>query len=180
MVSEPRFFVRKIGFKLRVMRLYCIESFYAFLLRFRSEGSPRKGQPGMAMASPLAGAAGHLQGGGRGSSPVGTNGCGQATRAYCPQRDHKGQPPATRPEVAVASCKAARGSPAARTVAYKGGVGRSSRQQGQRPHEAALLVHEVPPEGSSDCPHRRRAAPPPAQGSGDGADGGKERARASF
>ncbi|RWW45658.1 hypothetical protein BHE74_00048480 [Ensete ventricosum] len=51
--------VRKIGLKLRVMRLNRIESFYAFLLHFRYEGSPCKGQPGMAMASPLAGAAGY-------------------------------------------------------------------------------------------------------------------------
>ncbi|RWW41308.1 hypothetical protein BHE74_00053214 [Ensete ventricosum] len=47
------------------MRLNRVESFYAFLLRFRSEGSPCKGQPSMATASPLARAAGHLQGGGR-------------------------------------------------------------------------------------------------------------------
>ncbi|RWW41354.1 hypothetical protein BHE74_00053160 [Ensete ventricosum] len=38
-------FVRKIGFKLRVMRLYRVESFYAFLLRFRSEGNEEEGRP---------------------------------------------------------------------------------------------------------------------------------------
>ncbi|RZS20551.1 hypothetical protein BHM03_00053081 [Ensete ventricosum] len=47
------------------MRLNRIESFYAFLLRFRSEGSPCKGQPGMATTSPLARVVGHLQGGDR-------------------------------------------------------------------------------------------------------------------
>ncbi|RWV85771.1 hypothetical protein GW17_00052413 [Ensete ventricosum] len=62
---KTKVFMRKIGFKLRVMRLNHVESFYAFLLRFRSEESPCKGQPGMATASPLVGAADHLQGGGR-------------------------------------------------------------------------------------------------------------------
>ncbi|RZS17985.1 hypothetical protein BHM03_00050196 [Ensete ventricosum] len=82
---------------------------------------------------------------------------------------------------AAARCKAARGSPASRAVAFKGG-----RWQGQHPREASPPAHEVPPEGSSacrmgGCPRRRCVAPPPAQGSdGDGADGGKERARASF
>ncbi|RRT42598.1 hypothetical protein B296_00019839, partial [Ensete ventricosum] len=47
------------------MKLNRVESFYAFLLCFRSEGSPCKGQPGMATVSPLAGAVDHLQGGGR-------------------------------------------------------------------------------------------------------------------
>ncbi|RRT42462.1 hypothetical protein B296_00052214 [Ensete ventricosum] len=58
-------FVRKIGFKLRVMGLNRVESFYAFLLRFRSEGSPCKGQPGMATTSPFDGAVDHLQRGDR-------------------------------------------------------------------------------------------------------------------
>ncbi|RRT71144.1 hypothetical protein B296_00008272, partial [Ensete ventricosum] len=88
----------------------------------------------------------------------------------------KGQPPVARPQVATARCKAARGSPAARSVACK--VGRWQERPPTR---------EVPPEGSSACrrgvcPHRQRVAPPPAQGSGDGrsADRGKERARTSF
>ncbi|RZS14568.1 hypothetical protein BHM03_00046280 [Ensete ventricosum] len=59
---RAKVFVRKISFKLRVMRLNRVESFYAFLLRFRSEGSPCKGQPGMVTASPLAGAADNSQG----------------------------------------------------------------------------------------------------------------------
>ncbi|RWV77495.1 hypothetical protein GW17_00061662 [Ensete ventricosum] len=73
--------------------------------------------------------------------------------------------------VAPARCKVARGSP----------------RPWLSPVGAALPAHEVPPEGSNACrrgdyPHRWRAAPPPTQGSGDdvGADGGKERARASF
>ncbi|RZS22926.1 hypothetical protein BHM03_00055763 [Ensete ventricosum] len=58
---RAKIFVRKIGFKLRVMRLNRIESFYAFLLHFLSEGSPFKGQPGMATTNPLAGAASYSQ-----------------------------------------------------------------------------------------------------------------------
>ncbi|RZS14670.1 hypothetical protein BHM03_00046400 [Ensete ventricosum] len=84
--------------------------------------------------------------------------------AGCDQAPYKGRPPA------------ARGSPAARATACKG-----DHWQERPP------TREVPHEGSSTCrrggcPRRRRAAPPTAQGSGDGggADGGKERARASF
>ncbi|RWV78613.1 hypothetical protein GW17_00060390 [Ensete ventricosum] len=44
------------------MRLNRVESFYVFLLYFRNEGSPCRGQPGLATASPLAGAAGCSQG----------------------------------------------------------------------------------------------------------------------
>ncbi|RZS15580.1 hypothetical protein BHM03_00047441 [Ensete ventricosum] len=48
-----------IGFKLRVMRLNRVESFYMFLLRFRNEGSEEQGRP--ATASPHAGLATHGQ-----------------------------------------------------------------------------------------------------------------------
>ncbi|RWV79627.1 hypothetical protein GW17_00059208 [Ensete ventricosum] len=102
---RAKVFVRKISFKLHVMRLNRVESFYAFLLCFRIEGSPCKGQPGMATASPLAGVAGHLERGGRlrpsplqgaatnsGSSPAGTNGCGQAAGGGCLLQGRKGQP----------------------------------------------------------------------------------------
>ncbi|RWV77726.1 hypothetical protein GW17_00061404 [Ensete ventricosum] len=44
-------------------------------------------------------------------------------------------------------------------------VGRSGRQQGQRPRKVAPPAHEVSPEGSSACRRggcpRRRHAPPP-------------------
>ncbi|RZS25698.1 hypothetical protein BHM03_00058939 [Ensete ventricosum] len=40
--------MQKIDFKLRVIRLNRVESFYAFLLRFRSEGNEEEGQQGMA------------------------------------------------------------------------------------------------------------------------------------
>ncbi|RWW81725.1 hypothetical protein BHE74_00009856 [Ensete ventricosum] len=45
---RAKIFVRKIGFRLRVMRLNHVESFYAFLLRFHSEGNKEEGQQGMA------------------------------------------------------------------------------------------------------------------------------------
>ncbi|RZR92101.1 hypothetical protein BHM03_00020350 [Ensete ventricosum] len=48
-----------------MMRLNHVESFYVFLLHFRSEGNHCKGQPGMATTSPLVGVVDHLQGGGR-------------------------------------------------------------------------------------------------------------------
>ncbi|RWV78750.1 hypothetical protein GW17_00060234 [Ensete ventricosum] len=55
---RAKVFVQKIGFKLRVMRLYHIGSFYAFLLHFYSESS-EKGRP--ATASPHVGPATHGQ-----------------------------------------------------------------------------------------------------------------------
>ncbi|RWW35602.1 hypothetical protein BHE74_00059450 [Ensete ventricosum] len=56
---RSKVFVRKIGFKLRVMRLNRVESFYAFLLYFCSERS-EEGRPTMTM--PPARVAGHGQG----------------------------------------------------------------------------------------------------------------------
>ncbi|RWV80663.1 hypothetical protein BHE74_00058904 [Ensete ventricosum] len=72
-------FMRKISFKLRVMRLNRIESFYAFLLRFCSERN-EKGRPAMARAP--AGAVGYGQGPRRGcrtwpGPPVKAIACGQ-------------------------------------------------------------------------------------------------------
>ncbi|RRT67181.1 hypothetical protein B296_00025698 [Ensete ventricosum] len=61
-------FVQKITFKLRVMRLNRVESFYPFLLRFRSEGNKEEGQQGMArlpIRRRLAAAKVPLQRGGR-------------------------------------------------------------------------------------------------------------------
>ncbi|RWV79686.1 hypothetical protein GW17_00059145 [Ensete ventricosum] len=49
---RAKIFVRKIGFKLRVMRLNHVESFYSFLLRYYSERC-EEGQP--ATAKPPAG-----------------------------------------------------------------------------------------------------------------------------
>ncbi|RRT58826.1 hypothetical protein B296_00024235 [Ensete ventricosum] len=71
------------------MRLNRVESFYVFLLHFRSEESPCKGQPGMAMASPLAGVANHLQGGDRLQPRPPYNATAGHGQAPC-----KGQPPA--------------------------------------------------------------------------------------
>ncbi|RZS17882.1 hypothetical protein BHM03_00050086 [Ensete ventricosum] len=52
-VIGAKVFVRKIDFKLRVMRLNRIESFYTFLFHFHSEGSEEEGRP--ATASPIQG-----------------------------------------------------------------------------------------------------------------------------
>ncbi|RWV81334.1 hypothetical protein GW17_00057260 [Ensete ventricosum] len=65
---RAKVFVRKIGFKLRVMRLYRIELFYVFLLHFRSEGNEEEGQP--ATTNPHAGPATHGQAAAR-ASPKG-------------------------------------------------------------------------------------------------------------
>ncbi|RWW19814.1 hypothetical protein GW17_00016104 [Ensete ventricosum] len=55
---RAKVFVRKIGFKLRVMRLNRVESFYVFLLHFHSEGS-EEGRP--ATTNPHVGPATHGQ-----------------------------------------------------------------------------------------------------------------------
>ncbi|RWW05972.1 hypothetical protein GW17_00030729 [Ensete ventricosum] len=137
--------------------------------------APSKGRPPAVAAAPRARTAA--------ASPQGTVTSGQAARACCPRRDRKGL--LAMPQVAAARPQRVApwlGLPLARAT-----VGKSGRQQGQRPREAVPPAREVLPEGSNacrrgGCPCRRRAAPPPAQGSGsDGnANGGKERARASF
>ncbi|RWW37126.1 hypothetical protein BHE74_00057804 [Ensete ventricosum] len=67
-------FMQKIGFKLHVLRLNRVESFYAFLLYFYSKCSEERRQP--AMANPSAGVAGH------GKAPAkGATGCGNCPRA---------------------------------------------------------------------------------------------------
>ncbi|RWW60613.1 hypothetical protein BHE74_00032389 [Ensete ventricosum] len=78
-------FVRKIGFKLRVMRLNRVESFYAFLLHFCSEGSKEEGRP--ATASPHVGPATHGQAAAKAPHKgVGGYGQGHPARGYRPQR----------------------------------------------------------------------------------------------
>ncbi|RWV82386.1 hypothetical protein GW17_00056117 [Ensete ventricosum] len=77
------------------MRLNRVESFYAFLLHFHSEGNEEEGQQGMtrplakgrpAAARPLA-RGGHPQG----QQPsAGTTGCGQAAKGGCLRRAYKG------------------------------------------------------------------------------------------
>ncbi|RZS15271.1 hypothetical protein BHM03_00047083 [Ensete ventricosum] len=127
---RAKVFVRKIGFKLRVMRLNRIELFYAFLLRFHSKGNEEEGQQGMARPHARgwpAAAKAPLQWGGRlrpsppqgqqparGDHPEGqhppasTTGCAndQAARGNI----RKGLPPATRPQGAAARDAPARGS----------------------------------------------------------------------
>ncbi|RWV90550.1 hypothetical protein GW17_00047234 [Ensete ventricosum] len=82
------------------MRLYRVKSFYAFLLRFRSEGSEEEGQPPAVAAAPQARTVA--------ASPQGVAASDQAIRACCPRRDRKEQPPAATPQVAAARCKATR------------------------------------------------------------------------
>ncbi|RZS04124.1 hypothetical protein BHM03_00034407 [Ensete ventricosum] len=171
---RAKVFVRKIGFKLRVMRLNRVESFYAFLLCFRSEGSPCKGQSSMATASPLAGAADHRQG-------------GRPTAARPPVRgDHpqwqqprgherlqpacKGLPPAARPQALAAHDATSRGSrprPGHRWRLL------AARPQGATPRPGLLPARAAANKGSAHarrryrrggCPCRRRAAPSPARG----------------
>ncbi|RWW42056.1 hypothetical protein BHE74_00052420 [Ensete ventricosum] len=144
--------MRKIGFKLRVMRLNCVESFYAFLLLFRSEGSPYKGQPGIATASRLVGAVGHQQGGGRlqPTPPVkGATDCGQAP---C----KGGHPQWLQPRV----------HEAARGQAAGGGCPLQGRKR--QPRGQGYRLQGRPLAGSTACPrgatrgqqhrHLRRAA----------------------
>ncbi|RWW14688.1 hypothetical protein GW17_00021513 [Ensete ventricosum] len=135
---RAKVFVRKIGFKLYVMRLNRVESFYAFLLRFRSECREEEGRP--ATTSPHSGSAARATGCGQGPMPatakapcrgsrqhvlppVGMAGPyrgGASRRRQRPRPGRKGQPPTTRPQGAAARCEAARGSPVARAIACKG------------------------------------------------------------
>ncbi|RWW16978.1 hypothetical protein BHE74_00058914 [Ensete ventricosum] len=115
------------------MRLNCVESFYAFLLRFRSEGSEEDGRP--AMANPHVGSATHDQADCKGQSTTAKAPCkGSAYgRRHHPRSGRKGQPPAARPQVAAARYKATWGSPAARATTCKDG-----RWQERPPARAAL------------------------------------------
>ncbi|RRT41453.1 hypothetical protein B296_00026695 [Ensete ventricosum] len=64
---RAKVFVRKIGFKLREMRLNHVELFYVFLLHFRSESSKERGWP--TMSRPSAKVADHGQATYRGGRP---------------------------------------------------------------------------------------------------------------
>ncbi|RWV78059.1 hypothetical protein GW17_00061035 [Ensete ventricosum] len=99
-------FVRRIGFKLRVMRLNRVESFYTLLLHFHSEGSKEEGRP--ATASSHAGSATHGQAGYKGQ-PAAEGGRPATATAPC-----RGSRARTR-------CEAVRGSPVTRAAACKGG-----------------------------------------------------------
>ncbi|RWV84246.1 hypothetical protein GW17_00054050 [Ensete ventricosum] len=94
---RAKVFVRKIGFKLRVMILNRVESFYAFLLRFRSEGNKEEGSQAWPRLAPLQGrpttAKAPLQGG---QPPASTSGCGQPARGCRPRRARKGRLPVAR------------------------------------------------------------------------------------
>ncbi|RZS28739.1 hypothetical protein BHM03_00062391, partial [Ensete ventricosum] len=79
---RAKVFVRKIDFKLRVMRLNRVESFYAFLLHFCSEGN-EEGRP--ATASPYVGPSTHGQAAAK-APCKGAVGCGQGQ----PEREANG------------------------------------------------------------------------------------------
>ncbi|RWV96330.1 hypothetical protein GW17_00040973 [Ensete ventricosum] len=150
---RAKVFVRKIGFKLRVMRLKRVESFYVFLLCFCSEGS-EEGR--LATGSPHAGPATHGQAGCKGQ--LATSKAPYKGAASHGQSPLQGKPPAG----AVAHGHGWRlRAPAARAASCKG-----DRWQEQLPRKAAPLAREVPPEGTVS---------PPVQGSGGtgGADGAR-------
>ncbi|RWV88548.1 hypothetical protein GW17_00049356 [Ensete ventricosum] len=120
---KAKVFVRKIGFKLRVMRLYHVESFYAFFLYFRSEDSEEEGR--QATASPHTRPATHGQGqparGGHplglqpaGAALAGTAGCCQPARAIVARSaaPAKGKVVGWRAQVAAARDAPARGAAA--------------------------------------------------------------------
>ncbi|RRT50923.1 hypothetical protein B296_00032045 [Ensete ventricosum] len=111
MVSEPRFSCKRLVFKLRLMKLNRIESFYTFLLCFHIEGSEERGQPAMARPSARAADHGHtpwvagydqfLWG-----QPLAKGGCatcGQATWGGCHSRPALLLVGATMPAVRVAT-----------------------------------------------------------------------------
>ncbi|RWW25164.1 hypothetical protein GW17_00010509 [Ensete ventricosum] len=117
---RAKVFMRKIGFKLRVMRLNHVESFYVFLLHFRSKHSEEEdGRP--ATTRPLAGAVGCGQ--------VGPLQRGDLLRLMPPARG--------RSAVAKAPCKGAtgcgqgpmhRGRPAPASLQGRPAVGRRPRR----------------------------------------------------
>ncbi|RWV82009.1 hypothetical protein GW17_00056523 [Ensete ventricosum] len=153
---RAKVFMRKIGFKLRVMRLNRVESFYAFIVRTTRR---RGGQP---WPAPMQG---RLQG-----------------AADCDQ--------GSLPQVATTRYKAARGSLAARdarAAACKGDrwqerslAGATPIARRRRPPTRCRLRAVAPAEGAvahaDGVQHRHLRR---GNGSG-GAEGGKERARASF
>ncbi|RRT58565.1 hypothetical protein B296_00044479 [Ensete ventricosum] len=124
---EPRakVFVRKIGFKLRVMTFNRVESFYAFLLRFRSESSKERGW--LAMSRPSTRAVDHGQATCRGGRPrlaplQGWPVAAKATGAATSKRQHSYPRPGRKERLlaALPQGATARGTPA-----------RGGRQQGR-------------------------------------------------
>ncbi|RWV82224.1 hypothetical protein GW17_00056293 [Ensete ventricosum] len=106
---RAKVFVQKIGFKLRVMILNRVESFYAFLLRFCCEGS-EEGWP--AMASHHAGPATHSQATAKAPCNGGA-GCGQGQPARETSTARNDSSPQGRPTLltGAAARAAIRGQP---------------------------------------------------------------------
>ncbi|RRT37325.1 hypothetical protein B296_00016916 [Ensete ventricosum] len=141
-------FIRKIGFKLCVMRLNHVESFYAFLLRFRSEGNEEEGQQGMARP-PI-----------RGRSAI-------AKAPYKGAVSYGQAPYKWRPlEEATAARGHDRLRPARKglspTTRLQGAVARSSPARGghQRPGRKGAAAHGAPARGRSPAARPRPALPP--------------------
>ncbi|RRT85879.1 hypothetical protein B296_00003194 [Ensete ventricosum] len=100
---RAKVFMRKIGFKLRVMRLNHVESFYAFLLYFCNEGSVEEGWP--ATASPHVGSATHGQAAAKAPNK-GAAGCdqGQPAREVSAARRGSNQPQGRQPPTGTPAC----------------------------------------------------------------------------
>ncbi|RZS14632.1 hypothetical protein BHM03_00046348 [Ensete ventricosum] len=124
---KAKVFVRKIGFKLRVIRLNRVESFYALLLCFRSKGNEERGW--LAMARPFARVAGHglaTRKGAVGSVAYGQSAHGRACGLG--GRARQGHQPAR----AAAPGRGQRWSPATcSTAACDGGDDRRMRAEGE-------------------------------------------------
>ncbi|RRT56774.1 hypothetical protein B296_00022147 [Ensete ventricosum] len=156
-----------IGFKLRVIRLYRVESFYAFLLCFHSEGSEEEGWP--ATASPYAGSTTHGQAATKANSQRATSRRGSA---YGHDRLRPARKGGNRPQRGArkgVGCRVMHASGDRQRPALKGLSPATRLQGGQSPVTS--------PQGVVACgqPCRLR------KGSDDGgAEGGKKRALASF
>ncbi|RZR90589.1 hypothetical protein BHM03_00018504 [Ensete ventricosum] len=103
---RAKVFMRKIGFKLRVMRSNRAESFYAFLLHFCNESSVEEGWP--ATASPHAGPATHGQAAAKAPNK-GATGCdqGQPAREVGAARRGSSRPQGRQPPAGTPACSMA-------------------------------------------------------------------------
>ncbi|RWV77451.1 hypothetical protein GW17_00061716 [Ensete ventricosum] len=180
---RAKVFVQKIDFKLRVMRLYRVESFYAFLLRFCSEGSKEEGRPAPMQGRPPT-ARPRPRPASKGRSPAGAaarrgGACGHGglwpAHSMAPA---KGQAAGWRAQVAVASSQPARGCRSqpgrkgrlptarlqratARGAPARGGCPRRACKGGghQRPARKGLLPTDSPITSRGSDADRRGGRP---------------------
>ncbi|RWV84892.1 hypothetical protein GW17_00053362, partial [Ensete ventricosum] len=141
---RAKVFMRKIGFKLLVMRLNRVEWFYTFLLHFRSEGNEEEGRPTTASPPCRTGrprpsrSQGPLQGGGGrpAAARASPQGAVAARRGgtYGQKRCPRAQPLATRrpqggpPTGRQQGATACRGDSAGRSLAERLLVGKGRRR----------------------------------------------------